>query len=145
MHVWNMLHAARWKYRTQKWPFWHHCTTLSSCIFAAEACIDNRKKLLNNNISSTCPHNMVNFGLLTAEICWASLRHPCEFQWLSRLGSVTPRHSSGARQPDVAALNRGRHYFGRATITLGIGPHSSFFINYSRICTELRFSTWLGW
>jgi len=28
------------------------------------------KKLLNNNISSTCPDNMVNFGLLTAEICW---------------------------------------------------------------------------
>jgi len=24
--------------------------------------------LLSNNISSTCPHNMVKFGLLTAEI-----------------------------------------------------------------------------
>ena len=28
------------------------------------------KKLFNNDTSSTCPHNMVNFGLLTAEICW---------------------------------------------------------------------------
>jgi len=28
------------------------------------------KKLLSSNVSSTCPHNMVNFGLLTAEICW---------------------------------------------------------------------------
>ena len=28
------------------------------------------KKLLNNDTSPTCPHNMVNFGLLTAEICW---------------------------------------------------------------------------
>jgi len=28
------------------------------------------KNLLNSNTSSTCPHNMVNFGLLTAEICW---------------------------------------------------------------------------
>jgi len=27
-----------------------------------------RKKLLNSNTSSTCPHNMVNFGPLTAEI-----------------------------------------------------------------------------
>jgi len=27
-------------------PFWHHRTTLSGCIFAAEACIDNRKKLV---------------------------------------------------------------------------------------------------
>jgi len=28
------------------------------------------KKLLNIDPSSTCPLNMVNFGLLTAEICW---------------------------------------------------------------------------
>jgi len=28
------------------------------------------KKLLNIDTSFTCPHNMVNFGLLTAEICW---------------------------------------------------------------------------
>jgi len=26
------------------------------------------KNLLNGNTSSTCPYNMVNFGLLTAEI-----------------------------------------------------------------------------
>jgi len=26
--------------------------------------------LLNIDTSSTCPHNMVNFGLLTTEICW---------------------------------------------------------------------------
>jgi len=26
--------------------------------------------LLNSNTSSTCPDNMVNFGLLTAEIRW---------------------------------------------------------------------------
>jgi len=28
------------------------------------------EKMLNSNTSSTCPDNMVNFGLLTAEICW---------------------------------------------------------------------------
>jgi len=49
-------------------PSGHHRTTLSGCIFATKAYIDNRKKLLNNNISSTCPHNMVNFGPLAAEI-----------------------------------------------------------------------------
>jgi len=26
-------------------PCWHHRTTLSACIFAAKACIDNRKKI----------------------------------------------------------------------------------------------------
>jgi len=111
MHVWNVWHAARWKYRTQKSPFWHHRTTLSGCIFAAETCIDNRKKnLLNTDTSSTCPHNMVNFGLLTAEML-ASLGHPCKFQQLSRLGSVTARHSSSGHQPNLAALNRGRHLY----------------------------------
>jgi len=28
----------------------------------------SEKKLLSGNISSTCPHNMVNFGPLAAEI-----------------------------------------------------------------------------
>jgi len=49
-------------------PSAHHCTTLSGCIFATKACIDNRKNFLNSNISSTCSHNMVNFCPLAAEI-----------------------------------------------------------------------------
>ena len=52
----------------QKSPSGHHRTNLSSWIFATKACIDNRKKLFSRNISSTCPHNMANFGPLTAEI-----------------------------------------------------------------------------
>jgi len=73
MQVWNVLHAARCKCRTpksrQKSPSGHHSTTLSGYIFATKACIDNRKKnFLSSNISPTCPHNMVNFGLLAAEI-----------------------------------------------------------------------------
>jgi len=28
------------------------------------------KNLLSSNISSMCPHNMVNIGSLAAEICW---------------------------------------------------------------------------
>jgi len=32
----------------KKSSFWHHRTTLSGCIFAAEACIDNRKKLVKH-------------------------------------------------------------------------------------------------
>jgi len=38
-------------------------------IFATKARIDNlEKNLLSSNISPTCPHNMVNFGPLAAEI-----------------------------------------------------------------------------
>jgi len=37
----------------KKSPFWHHRTTLSGCIFATKACIDNRKKTCYTTIS---PH-----------------------------------------------------------------------------------------
>ena len=95
----------------KKSPFWHHRTTLSGCIFVAKACIDNRKKnLLNIDTSSTCPHNTVNFGLLTAEICWRVWGTPANFNGFC-LGSVTARNSSSERQPNFAALNRGRHLY----------------------------------
>jgi len=63
-----VLHAAG-NAGPKKSPSGHHRTTLSGYIFAAKAHIDNRKKnLLSSNISSTCAHNMVNFGPLAAEI-----------------------------------------------------------------------------
>jgi len=50
--VWNMLHAARWKYRMQKSrqksPSGHPRTTLSGYILATKARIDNRKKLVKH-------------------------------------------------------------------------------------------------
>ena len=53
----------------KKSPFEHHRTTLLGYIFATKPCIDNLKKnLLSSNISYTCPHNMVNFGPLAAQI-----------------------------------------------------------------------------
>jgi len=71
MQDWNVLHAGRCKYRTQKnrqkSPYRHHRTSLSGCVFSTKACIDNRKKkLLNSNISRRS-RNMANFGPLTAE------------------------------------------------------------------------------
>jgi len=53
----------------QKSSSGHHRTTLVDYIFATKARIDNQKKnLLSSNVSSTCRHNMVNFGPLSAEI-----------------------------------------------------------------------------
>jgi len=69
------------------------------------------KNLLNVHTSSTCTHYMVNFGLLTAEICWLVWGTPTNIKRVSRLGSVTARHSSSGRQPNSAALNRGRHLY----------------------------------
>jgi len=70
----------------------------------------SEKNLLNIDTSSTCPHNMLNFSLLTAEICWRVWGTHANFNGLiSRLGSVTALHSSSGREPNFAALNRGRY------------------------------------
>jgi len=87
------------KYRTQKnankSPSRHHRTTLSSYIPATKACIDNRKKnLLNNNISTACSHNMVNFGLLTADICWRVWGTPANFNGFRVFASLLHRRRS---------------------------------------------------
>ena len=64
----------------QKIAIWALSHSLSGCIFATKAHIDNRKKnLLNSNVSSTYLHNMVNFGLLTAEICLPVWGTPANF------------------------------------------------------------------
>jgi len=86
----------------------------------------SEKNLLNSNTSSTCPHNMVNLGPRPTN-GWdllASLGHPCKFQRVSRLGSVAARHSGSGRQL-CGIEQRAPPIFGRAAITLGIGPHSS--------------------
>jgi len=104
MHVWNVLQAARWKYKTQKWgkksPFAHHRTNLSGYIFATKPCIGNRKKnLLNSNTSSRCPHNIVYFGPLMAEICWRVWGTPANFDGFRILPSfLQRRHSLEANQ-----------------------------------------------
>jgi len=108
MQVWNVLHAACWKYRTQKWckksPYVHHRTTLSGYIFATEAHIDNWKKnLLSCNISPTCSYNMVNFGPLAADIASLVWGTPTNFNGFRVLAALL--HSQ------TAALNRGRRLY----------------------------------
>jgi len=83
-----VLHAARWKYRTQKSLFSHHRKTLSGYIFGLRHVSTIGKKLLNSNTSSTCPHNMVNFGPLTAEICWQVWGTPANFTGFCVLTAV---------------------------------------------------------
>jgi len=73
MHVWNVLHASRWKYRVQKLR-----KKVTICapshnfvgLYLRNWCIyrQSEKNLFNSNISSTCPHSMMNDGSLTAEI-----------------------------------------------------------------------------
>ena len=52
----------------QKFAIWAPLHNLSGYILATKARIDYGKNVLSSNISSTCPHNMVNFAPLAAEI-----------------------------------------------------------------------------
>jgi len=84
-----VLRAAL-KYRTQKSrqksPSGHHRTTLSGYVFASKA------------------HRQ------SAEIGLPVWGTPANFNCrLSRLGSVTAQQSRSGGQPNLAALNRGRH------------------------------------
>jgi len=78
----------------KKSPSAHHCTTLSGYIFASKAYIDNRKKLLNSNISSTSFHNMVNFGPLSAEIGLPVWGTPANFNGFRFMASLLQRRRS---------------------------------------------------
>ena len=83
----------------------------------------SERKLLSSNTSPTCPHNMVNFGPLATEIrslVWGTLGISTALvlqQW-----AAAKLYSVEQRAPPI---------FGRATITLGIGPHSSCFLSCS--------------
>jgi len=133
MQVWNVLHAARWKYRTQKSPFWHHRTTLSGYIFGTKACIDNRKNFLNRS-----PHVLI--------IWWSSaykrLRYVCVFGAPLQISTgfaswqrYCTAHSSNGRQPNCAALNRVRHIY--SAIILGLAHISSFYGNNLSVPVQL--------
>jgi len=84
----------------EKSPSGQHRTTLSGYIFATKARIDNRtKNLLSSNISSTCHHNMVNFGLLVAEIVSLVWGTPANFNGFRVLASLLQqRRSTEANQ-----------------------------------------------
>jgi len=69
-------------------PSGHHRTTLSGYIFATEARIDNRKKLLSSNIFPICPYNIVNFGLLAAGIVSSVWGTPANFNGFRVLAAL---------------------------------------------------------
>jgi len=96
MQVWNVLHAACWKYRTQKNC---HLRTIAQFCLAVSSqqrhvFTIGKKDLLNSDISSTCSHNMVNFSELTAEICLAVWGTPANFSGFCMLASLLHRRRS---------------------------------------------------
>jgi len=107
---------------------------LSGYIFATKARIDNRRKnLLSSNMSSRYSHNMANFGSLAAEIGPVAWGTPANFNGFRVL--VALLHGSQVVGWASAKLcgveQRAPPMFGRATITLGIGPHSIWNIKFA--------------
>jgi len=83
------------------------------------------KNLLSSNISSTCLHNIVNFGPLAAEIGPVVWGTPANFNGLRILASLL--HGTLVLSAKLCGFEqRAPSVFGRAAITLGIGPHSSW-------------------
>jgi len=110
----------------KNWPSGHHCTTLSGYIFATKARIDNWKKTVKQQYLL---HMSAQYGELRPTSGWdqsSSLRHPCKFQMVSHLGSVTARHFSSWHQPNFRHWTEGATYIPQAAITLGIDPRSSY-------------------
>jgi len=134
MQIWNVLHATRWKYRTQKVaknsPSGHRRTTLSGYIFAIKAQIDNRKKIVKQQY---LPHLSLQYGELrplAAEIgslVWGTPANFNEFRVLAALlhGTLVV----GVRQT-LRRWTEGATYIRQGGITLGTGPHSSSGIYY---------------
>jgi len=68
---------------------------LSGYIFSTWAHTDNQKKnLLNSNVSPIRPHNMVNIGPIAAEICWRVWGTPANFNGFRILAALLQRHHS---------------------------------------------------
>ena len=114
MHAWNVRHAPRWKYSTQKSPKIRDLRTITQLCLARPISSQLRhvstigKRLLNSNISSTCPLKMVNVSPLTAEIGSVSseLRGtPSKLKQVSRLGVVTAPTSLNGGQPNWASYS----------------------------------------
>ena len=112
MQVWNVLLAARCKYGTQKkitiWAPSHNFVGLYLRNYGTYR--QSEKNLLSSNISSTCPHNMVNFGPLAAEIVSLVWGTPANFNVFRVLPALL--HGTlvvGVSQ--TAAFNRGRHLY----------------------------------
>jgi len=88
MQVWNLLHAARWKYRTQKSPSGHHRTTLSVVSSQLRHISTIGKKLVKQQYVL---HMSPQYGELRPTSGWdrsGSLRTPANFNGFRVLAAL---------------------------------------------------------
>jgi len=103
-------------------------TTLSGWIFATIRHVSTVGKNLLNSNTSTCPDNIVNFGPVAAEIGSGVLGTPANFNGFRVLSASLHGTLVVGDSQTCGVDQRAPPIFGRAAITLGIGPHSSICI-----------------
>ena len=118
----------------------HHRITLSGCIFAVRHISTIGKNLLNSNISSISPHNMVNFGALTADIGWRFYRHPSKFQRVSRLGFLTAAMSLTGGQLNLHDVGPSPGLLRYICIFWGSCPLTEFYHMQNSPCVQVSHS-----
>jgi len=75
--------------KRQKFAIWAPSHNFVGLYFCNEGTYgQSEKNLLNSNVSPTCPHNVVNFGQLAAEIRWRVLGIPANFNWFRILAAL---------------------------------------------------------
>jgi len=78
----------------KKSPSAHHRTTLFAISSQLKHLSTVGKNLLNGSMSSICPRNILNFSLLTNEICWQVWGTPANFNGFRVLALLLQRHRS---------------------------------------------------
>jgi len=102
--MYNVLLAARCKYIRKKITISAPSHNFVGLYLRNQGTYRQSEKLVRQ---PCLPHMSLQYGELRPTNGWdllASLGHPCKFQLVSHLGSVTARHSSSGRQPNFAAL-----------------------------------------
>ena len=132
----------------QKSPSGHHRATLSGYIFATKTRINNRqKKLLSSNISSTI-HMSSQYGELRPTNAWdrlTSLGHPCRFQLVSCLGSITARHLVVGVSQTLRCWTEGATYILQGDHHVGHWPTFLVIINkYVCVCVCICRLLWMS-
>jgi len=138
MQVLNVLQAARWKCRAQKSPKIGHLGTIAQLCRAISSQLRHVSTIGKNVKQQYLFHMSPQYGELRPTNGWdrlASLGHPIIFQRVSRLGSVTARHFISGRQPNFAALNRGRHYVRQGDHHIGHWPTFLVCFSYYSVST----------
>jgi len=82
-------------------------------------------------------HMSPQYGELRPTSSWdpsGSLKHPCKFQWLSRFGSITARHSSIGHQYTL------RHWRAGATYIWQGGHHDGHWHTFLLVSNNFRCS-----